>query len=74
MQLFPHRDRYNLFDLISDLWAGEPMAYIAIGVIAAVILGMAIYQHATGSDVFSKKRRRKGRRRNKVVVWEWERD
>lgn len=74
MSLFGSRNRYDVFEFMGDLWAGETHAWTILGVIVAVIFGMAIYHHTTGSDCFSAKRRREGLRRRKKIVWQWKRD
>lgn len=69
------RDRYTIFEFISDLWNGEPMGWLALGLIAGLIGFFVIYKQLTGEDfVKSRKERREARRKRKHVVWEYQRD
>ncbi|MHB0960053.1 MAG: hypothetical protein ACYC0X_20040 [Pirellulaceae bacterium] len=64
----------SIVELVQELIEGNRYTWIMFGVIFLIIVGMAVYQKATGSKVFSKEARREGRRRRKHVLWEYERD
>jgi heme exporter protein D len=67
--------RTDIFDAIEHLWAGDPLMWLAVGLIFACIAFFAVYQLVTGrSFVKSKAERRAARQRRQKVLWDYRRD
>jgi hypothetical protein len=69
------RGRYDIIDLVKELWQGEPGAWAVLGAIVAFVTFLAAYQKVAGKSlVKSKRERREARCRRKHVIWEYKRD